>query len=279
MKKSFALTFGFLLVFYTAPQLLAQKKGKGEGQPSSQTTTLSPEVARLYQVYRRAIQFEDFPVARMALMNLMQHFPDKPAYEDSLVYLYVSSGMPAQAVVLGRQRLEKTPENTLLTEMVALAEESTGLLKDALDRYEQLEKKNSNALRLYKIASLQYRLKRFGECQATVNKLMSNPSADTLTMNILYNDGGSQNVKVKAAALNVLGMAAYELGQLDDAEALFQAALQMDKDFLQPKINLNALTQEKEAKAAQGGSKSKEEKPSASRAESTPPKSGTSGKK
>jgi tetratricopeptide (TPR) repeat protein len=214
----------------------------------------------------------------MALMSLMQHFPDKPAYEDSLVYLYVSSGMPAQAVVLGRQRLEKTPDNVLLTEMVALAEESTGLLKDALDRYEQLEKKNSNALRQYKIASLQYRLKRFGECQGTVNKLMSNPAADTLVVNILYNDGGSQNVKVKAAALNVLGMAAYELGQLDDAEALFQAALQMDKDFLQPKINLNALVKEKEAKAGQGGG-SKEEKTSTPKADSTPPKSGTSGKK
>lgn len=279
MKKTFSLALFCIqasLIFYSP--LLAQKKGKAESESASSSSAgLTSEAARLYQVYRRAIQFEDFPVARMALMSLMQYFPDKPAYEDSLVYLYVSSGMPAQAVVLGRQRLEKTPDNPVLTEMVALAEESTGLLKDALDRYEQLEKKNSNALRQYKIASLQYRLKRFGECQATVNQLMSNPAADTLTVSIVYNDGSAQSVKVKAAALNVLGMAAYELGQLDDAEALFQAALQMDKDFLQPKINLNALAQEKEARSAQGGAK--EEKPAASKADAASSKSGASGKK
>ncbi|MCS6980495.1 MAG: tetratricopeptide repeat protein [Flavobacteriales bacterium] len=227
--------------------LLAQKKEKNT--PPAQAP-ISQETNPLYRIYQRAVQFEDFPVARMALMQLMMQSPEKTAYEDTLVMLYFSSGMPAQAVVLGRQRLEKNPDNAQLAEVVAMAEETTGLLKDALDRYEQLEKKNSRPQRKYKIAALQYRLKRYGECQASVNQLMSMPAADTLKVNFVYNDGSNQMVQLKAAALNVLGMAAYDLGQLEDAEALFQAALQLDKDFVQPKINLNALNQEKNAREA-----------------------------
>lgn len=233
------------------PSALAQPKGKEKNKTEEKTTLPSSGKTipdHLYAVYRKALQYEDFAVARMALMQLAEWNPDKAAYEDSLVFLYYSSGMPAQAVVLGRKRLEATPDNTVLMEVVAMAEENTGLLKDALDRYEQLEKKSSNVLRKYRIAALQYRLKRYGECQTTINSIMSHAASDTLKVNIVYNDGSSQNVNLKAAALNVLGMAAFELGQLEDAEALFQASLQMDKDFVQPKINLNALQQQKAAK-------------------------------
>ncbi|MCS6982458.1 MAG: hypothetical protein N2110_09530 [Flavobacteriales bacterium] len=233
------------------PSALAQGKAKDKNKAEPKLTSLPsgktiPDL--LHAVYRKALLYEDFAVARMALMQLAELNPDKTAYEDSLVFLYYSSGMPAQAVVLGRKRLESSPDNTVLMEVVAMAEENTGLLKDALDRYEQLEKKSSNVLRKYRIATLQYRLKRYGECQATINSIMAHAASDTLKVNITYSDGSSQNVKLKAAALNVLGMAAFELGQLEDAEALFQASLQMDKDFVQPKINLNALQQQKAAK-------------------------------
>ncbi len=224
----------------------SQKKGAAATTPTSNKERSSYEIQ--YQVYRNAVNLDDFVTARVAVHNMIAIKPEQKEMKDTLAMLYYNSGAFVQSTVLSREIIKDNPQNQLILQILATSEENLGLSKEALENYEALYKLNQDVYILYKIAVLQYTLKRFGECAVTLNKLLGQPLSDKDVVQINYDQNSGQEVPLKAAAFNIFGMMAFEMGKLDEAEKFFQQSQNVFPEFLLAVNNLK-MTQEETAKA------------------------------
>jgi tetratricopeptide (TPR) repeat protein len=149
---------------------------------------------------------------------------------DSLAYVYFAGERYPQAYLVGESILAKDPSRKDILEMVAVSKQSLGMLKESLADYEKLYAADKSVYFLYQIATLQYQLKRYGECVASLDQIIANPDAAKQNVNI-QTQGGSQSVVMKAAALNVKGICALELNQNQAALDNFNKALEIAPDF------------------------------------------------
>jgi len=100
----------------------------------------------------------------------------------------------------------------------------------------------NNINTLYKMAFLQYDLKRFAECLASIDILLASKDLDA--SKVSYNDGGNKpkDYPMKVAILNLKGMAVQEhLGDKVAAKKLYTEALGIAPDFTLAKENLAKL--------------------------------------
>jgi hypothetical protein len=98
------------------------------------------------------------------------------------------------------------------------------------------------------MATLQYQLKRYGECVASLDQIIGNENAAKQNVSIRNSNGTSQSVPMKAAALNVKGIVALDLNQDVNAKEFFNQALQLFPDFVLAKGNLAQMEQKKNPK-------------------------------
>lgn len=230
MKKICILTFLLCLALHPV-----------YSQKSKQLTDY--DLAR--EVYKKAISYNDLVAARNAVYELMILKPEETSWNDTLVILMFSSGMYTQSIDLGRNILETHKDNQLIMEIVCISEENTGLIKEALADYEKLYALSSKPLHQYKIATLQYALQRHGECNQTLNQLISNQATANDKIYISIGQGQGQEVNLLAAAWNVAGMVSLETGQEENARKFFAKALEIDPSFSLPKNNLAYLDSNK----------------------------------
>jgi tetratricopeptide (TPR) repeat protein len=196
------------------------------------------------KVYSSALKYYDLNVAISALYNAMALKPDRKDLRDSLALLYFAGERYGQAYTLGEEILKDNPKRNDILEMVAVSKQSLGLLKDALADYEKLYgADNKQIFYLYQIATLQYQLKRYGECVASLDQIIANEASAKQNVNIRNSNNTSQAVPMKAAALNVKGIVAMDLSQDANAKDLFNQALTLFPDFALAKANLASLAQ------------------------------------
>ena len=196
------------------------------------------------KVYTSALKYYDLNVAASALYNAMALKPDRKDLRDSLALIYFAGEHYGQAYTVGEEILKDNPKRSDILEMVAVSKQSLGLIKESLEDYEVLYKADSKQIfYLYQIATLQYQLKRYGECVASLDQIIGNEASAKQNVNIRNSNGTSQSVPMKAAALNVKGIVAVDLGKEADAKGFFNQALQIFPDFALAKGNLASLAQ------------------------------------
>jgi predicted Zn-dependent protease len=193
------------------------------------------------KVYANALKYYDLPVATTALYNAMALKPDRKDLRDSLALIYFAGERYGQAYTLGEEILKDNPKRNDMLEMVAVSKQSLGMVKEALADYETLYAADKQIFYMYQIATLQYQLKRLGECVASLDQIIANEAAAKQNVNIRNSNNTSQSVPMKAAALNVKGIVALELNQEANARKFFADALQLFPDFALAKGNLAAL--------------------------------------
>jgi tetratricopeptide (TPR) repeat protein len=250
MKK--IITFSILA--FVSMSGFTQKKGT-----TTNTVASKPEVSSYdvqYKVYRNAVNYDDFITARVAVHNMIALKPEMKEMKDTLAMLYYNSGSYVQSTVMAREIIKENPNNALILQILATSEENLGLSKEALANYESLYKLNQEVYFLYKIAVLQYTLKRFGECSASLNKLLTQPLSDKDVIQINYDQRNAQEVPLKAAAFNIFGMMAFEMGKLEEAQQYFSESQKAFPDFLLAQNNLQ-MTKEEMAKAKKEGTNGK----------------------
>jgi tetratricopeptide (TPR) repeat protein len=199
------------------------------------------------KVYTTALKYYDLQVATTALYNAMALKPDRKDLRDSLALLYFAGERYGQAYTLGEEILKDNPKRNDILEMVAVSKQSLGLAKDALADYEALYKDTKQIFYLYQISTLQYQLKRFGECLSSLDQILADEASAKQVVTIRNNNNTSQSVPMRAAALNVKGIVALELNQQDNAKGFFNEAIKLFPDFALAKGNL-ALIEERQAK-------------------------------
>jgi len=196
------------------------------------------------RVYRTALKNYDLQAATIALYNMQALKPERTDLQDSLALLYFAGERYAQAYLIGEEIVKADPKRTDVLELVAVSKQNLGMVKEALADYEKLYAAEKSVFYLYQQATLQYQLKRYGECVVSLDQILSSAEADKQKVNIRLQQG-SQEVPMKAAAYNVKGICAVELNQEEAARQNFNKALELFPDFALAKGNLEALNKKK----------------------------------
>jgi len=240
----------------------AQKKKKNEKQepvkkeatqPAAQESkpeTVTPKdtlpkidpLTRHYAIkYSVAMKWNDPDVAKDALYDLIieNQGNDSIIYELA-VYYYQNQKYPS-AVLVTQELLKRNPKNTAALEIAAVGYESLGVPDRSLQYYESLFLLQNDPTVLYKMAFLQYRLKRYKESSTSVDILMADKAVDGLKVN--YNDATNKQKEypMKIALLNLKGMLAQDQGDKIAARKFYDQALALAPDFAPAKDNITKL--------------------------------------
>ncbi len=197
-------------------------------------------------VIRTAIKFQDPGPAVNAYYDLLAMYPDSVQYLDSLAFLYYQVGMNQQCILVSSEILSSNPNNLAILEVKAVSEKNLGLIKMALEDFEKLLPATKNIQHQYQIATLQYDLKRLGECQLTIKSLLQREDLDQAKVTVFYGQGLSQTVSMKAAIYNMEGVILKDLNENERAMEMFQKSIQLEPEFALALNNKTSLEKKAE---------------------------------
>ena len=224
-----------IIVFTVCNSSLFAQKTKTTAQPASATASS----IELYQKMRvQALELGDLETASSAIQAILILDPAADTLRDSLCHLFFLRRMYVSAFKLGNEVLEKRPQNPMVLELVAVSAQSLGDGKTALPFYEKLYAITKNHYHLYEIASLEYQMGRFVESDQKMMKLAIDPALDKEGFS-LNDSKGAQEVSLSAAAYNVAGAIALDMGKIDVAIDRFKKAIDKVPDFRLAKANLD----------------------------------------
>jgi tetratricopeptide (TPR) repeat protein len=203
------------------------------------------------EIYKKALSFVDYEVAKEALYRMIVSNPDSIKYLDSLVTLYFSIGAMPQTILSGTEYLKRDSANMNVLEMVALANSQLKKYKETVDIYEKMYLKTGKIYYAYQLAVNQYMLKRIGECNQMLDIIIKDPKSDQETVGITGDDGKMQQVPLKAAAMNLRGVIFQELSMSDKAKENFEGALKVMPEFALAKGNLDSVNKKSEEKKSE----------------------------
>lgn len=226
----------FLLICGLSVPSSAQRKKNQDPTPVNSEKSINLDSL----AYNKAIANNDIQTGIVYLYRLIAAHPQEKAYSDALVKTYFINGLYNQCARAAENHLKDFPDDLTILEIQAYALKNLGDVKNSLTLFEQLNSKNPKVGYGYRIAEAQYLLKRLGECTATIEKIVKSPDADSVAVEIVVGDQ-TQNVPVKAAALNIHGMVLLELSQAQKAAQSFEAAIKLFPEFYLAKANLEHL--------------------------------------
>jgi len=205
----------------------------------SQKSKTGSDSTVLWQTYKIAIEFNDLLVAKNSLFQISAAYPNDKSVYDSLATIYFIMGAYPQAV----HAAEKAHETVALNEIRAYSYRNMGDLKTALALFESLYGLNQSPENGYQVASIQYSLKRFGECEAILEKILKHPDSADKKVVIAMDQGTNQEISYLAASENLKGALMLEMGKTEIARGCFERALAAEPAFILAKNNLDKLAE------------------------------------
>lgn len=194
-------------------------------------------------VYNRAIKYNDADMAISALYNLCTMEPQNDSLLYSLAYLYFDNQRYFSAILACNDLLLLNPENLKAMQMKAVGLEQIGAKDKALEEYESLYLKSDNDINyLYKMAVLDYELKRYQEAKNNIKILMGKDKIDEIKYYFPTENKDQQEISMKASLYNLNGLIALDEGNKDEARQQFGRALEIAPDFYQAKKNMDSLS-------------------------------------
>jgi tetratricopeptide (TPR) repeat protein len=245
MKK--VIVFTTLALFVSVLNVFAQKSKKEE---PAQTQPQAPAVETDITIYNSAMKYGDYDAARFALYSLMAKHPENISYLDSLIRIYFMTGNWAQCILTGNEYMKKDTGNVDLMELVAVSNSNLSRNKEALDLYEKLYRKTGHLYHAYQVAVHQYIMQRYGECAQMIDIIVNDTASAKELININAEENQSQQVPIRASALNLRGVMLKEINMPEKAKENFEAALKIAPDFILAKNNIELMKKESEPKQA-----------------------------
>ncbi len=188
--------------------------------------------------YQLAIRYNDFDVAKVKLYDLLLRNPTNIRYAELLASLYFELNQSTSAALVALDIIEGgNGNNTTALEIAAYSLEQVGALDRALPHFESLYLLTGDNFSLYKSGFIQYSLKRFPEALNSVNMLVKNAKPEE-KIGFPKSATETQQVDMKAAALNLKGMIYLEQGSKAEAKTAFEEAIALEPTFELAKENL-----------------------------------------
>lgn len=216
----------FLLVFLTSSNITLAQKNKAVADTAGHWST-----------YRNALIFNDLDVAKNALFEIIAKQSENQSIYDTLAHLYFRMGAYEQALLA----CDRSKPTGALKEIRAYSYRNLGDIKTALPIFEELYAETGSPENGYQVASMQFSMKRYGECMETAAKIMVHPDASTSKVLISTEKGENNNVNYVAATENLMGVVYLEMGKPELAKSSFEKALAAAPDFTLAKKNLESV--------------------------------------
>lgn len=218
----------YLVAFFIAlcgGSVVAQE---GESQQPTASQLFSSHYARTYQV---ALRYNDYNVAKHALYNLLVENPQNDSILYSLSLLYVQGQQYASAVLSANDIIAVKPNHTGALEIAAVSYDNLGIKDKALDSYEKLYLNTDDYQILYKMAFLQYDLKKYAEAKTNVDILLGKKETEELKSVYTLADNQQKEFPIKVPLLTLKGMLTNATGDKEGARKLYNEALSLSPDF------------------------------------------------
>lgn len=235
----------FTCILLSFGMLCAQKKDKTTTTPAPApvlVTMAQPDttywIKHYHTVYGNAFAFGDLNMAAHALQHLIVLQPWFHSWEDSLAMVFFEQGAYYQCILASKKVLERKPNDPSGNELTAVSYQSLGMPKEALEAYEKLYALTKNWYHLYEISTLQFALGRVSECNNSLDQIIQSTETATLKVSITGNNSVREEVPLKAAAYNIKGVLALNIGNKDLAKSMFGEALKIYPEFQLAKDNL-----------------------------------------
>jgi tetratricopeptide (TPR) repeat protein len=187
--------------------------------------------------YQAAVRYSDLAMAKTKLYDLMVRNPEDIRYMEALASLYFDGSQYTSAALVSLDLLQLNDKNVGALEIAAYSLEQLGALDRALPHFESLYLLTGDNFSLYKSAFLQYNLKRYDEAMNSVNMLVKNAKAEE-KIGFPKSQTETQEVSMKAAALNLKGLIYLDQNSKAEAKTAFNEAIALDPAFDQAKENL-----------------------------------------
>jgi tetratricopeptide (TPR) repeat protein len=189
------------------------------------------------KVYNQAVQYNDVNAAVGALHGYLA-IDNNVAYKDTLSMLYFSTGSYYSSLLLAQEVHQAVPSNMMALARSAECFQNLGESKKAVDAYEKVTQTVKEPYYFYQLASAQYTLKRMGECEANLQRVIADTNSKRTAVNFSLGDGRVQQVPANAAAYNFLGIIKMESNDLANSKKLLQQAVALYPDFVGAQQNL-----------------------------------------
>lgn len=222
MKYLFSIAFTSLLLATTA---------QDQVESAVPADSVPLEIRKQAYIYNLAKKYNDPAVARMALYNLIASNPNSLHLMDTLALMYLDYEEYASAALISQDVQSINPNDMLAVEIAAISFERLGVKNKAVDYYEKLYLESNNLNTLYKIAFLQYQLKRHGEAITNADIIIESAKSDDIQLIFPTDDRENQQVSMKVATIRLKGMVEEDRGNTALAKDLYQKALDMQPDF------------------------------------------------
>jgi tetratricopeptide (TPR) repeat protein len=207
-----------------------------------QKQQVNPFINHYLVKFNVAMRFNDNDVAKDALYDLLVENPGNDSLFLDLAFMYYENQKYPSAILVCQELMARNKNNATAIELAATSFEALNIKDKALQHYETLYLQTNAYPALYKMAFLQYELKRLKECSATSDILLSKKEADELRVSYPTADNkSSKEYPIKVAVLNLKGLVAKDSGDSAGAKKLFEQALALAPDFAQAKENLSSL--------------------------------------
>jgi tetratricopeptide (TPR) repeat protein len=223
--------------------MVAELNAQTGGKPSP-AGKAAPQTNKLHErVYLKSKGVGDLASATMSLYYWMEAQPGRKDLMDSLCFIYLGRGMFGQSAAVAKEILKDQKENLPVKEALAQSYEGLGAYPEAIAVYQQLFSSVKRPLFLYKVAALQYLSKNFSASEQNLDALesLAGVEKERIVLNYQGERLSSQAVPVLAATKNIRGILLMESGKKQEAEAMFNSALEVFPGFIMAERNLQTL--------------------------------------
>ena len=234
MKKAILGIAVWMLLLVMIPTAQAQDDAQAQQQIDIRQTM----VYRMQKgIYQRAVKYSDVNAAITALYNICVLEPQNDSILYALAYIYFDNQRYFSATLTLNDVLLLNPNNTQALEMRAVSLEQVGAIDKSLEDYESLYLKANNINFLYKMAILQYQLKRYKESKTNIDIMLTKAESDEIKIYFPDENDVEQEVVLRASLHNLKGLIAKEEGNPTEAKKQFGISLEVQPDFYLAKKN------------------------------------------
>ncbi|HNP77641.1 MAG: hypothetical protein U0289_15225 [Cyclobacteriaceae bacterium] len=243
------ITLMVLTILSCSVSLGQGKKTQPAQQPTQPAVKEEPKKESVsnslleHYVRKRAVaaRWNDYEIVRDAMYDMIIEDPANDSLIAQLAYLYFDNQKFPSTVLVCQDLLNRNPKNVQALEMAAISYENLSLLDRALQSYESLFLLTGNITSLYKMAFLQFELKRYAESITNADIMLGKPDVDTMKVQFNDKDGKPKEYPVRIALLNLKGMVYKDQADKVNAKKFFEEALKLAPDFAPAKQGLDSL--------------------------------------
>src|SRR6478609_5972419 len=192
--------------------------------PTSKAPATNGAMANHYLIkYATASRWNDRDVAKDALYDLIVENPiDSLIF--TLAYSYYEDQKYLNAALVAQDYLSRNPKSIDFLQLAASSYEQVGALERAQQSYESLYLLTNATSSLYKVAFLQYQLKKYVECMTNIDILLTKEDLDKNTVTFQTADKKDKEYSIRIPLLNLKGLITQETDKAA-AKKIFEDAL------------------------------------------------------